>query len=183
MKLKSMVKRDIIIAVVTIILLIIGITYTSYSLFFQVEETKEEVVQFGDLKVNYSTGSNTITRTADYPRTDIEGDETAPYTFTIKNTGTLKAKYTVLINDDTDYITSNSLVKVDDAYMKYKLNSNTPALLNTIVNNTLTTGSLEPNASITYTLKFWLKSDAPNEAIGKAMVKKLQVKAEYIPEQ
>lgn len=182
MNIRNIVKRDIVISAVTILLLIIGTTFTAYSLFFRVDETTDEVVDFGDLKVSYSTGSDTITRTADYPRTTLEGQETLPYVFTIENTGTLRANYNVLISDDTKYMTENNLLKVDDAFMNYQLNTDPVKLLNSVANNSLATGVLEVGQKVTYSVKFWLKEDAPNDAIGKSMVKKLQVKAEYVPE-
>ena len=182
MKTDRLIKRDIFIAGISIILIIIALGISSYALFFRVEETGEEVINYGDLKVDFANQTETINRTLDYPRTDTEGAATEAFTFTVTNTGTLKATYTVNILDDTEFITQNALTKVNDSYIKYSVNSGSPALLSTITNGQLVSGSLNPGAKVTYSLKFWLKSDAPNAAIGTSLVKKVNVKAEYIPE-
>lgn len=182
MKLDRLIKKDMLIAGISILLVMIALGISSYALFFRVEETNEEVINYGDLKVDFTNNTETINRTLDYPRTDAEGAGTEAFSFTITNTGTLDATYTVNLTDDTNYITQNALTKISDEYIKYSINSGTPALLNTITNGELVKGTLAPGAKVTYTLKFWLKSDAPNAAIGTSLVKKVNVKAEYIPE-
>lgn len=182
MKLDKLIKKDILIAVGSILLIIIALGISTYALFFRVEETNEEVINYGDLKVDFTNDTETINRTLDYPRSDTEGAGTEAFSFTITNTGTLDATYTVYLMDDTNYIAENALTKVSDEYIKYTMNNGSPTLLNTITNGELVKGTLAPSAKVTYSLKFWLRSDAPNAAIGTSLVKKVNVKAEYIPE-
>lgn len=182
MKLKKLIKKDIIIAAATIFILIIAISFASYSLFFKVKETNQDTITYGDLEVSFEQNNSTISRLSDSPKTATEGMETEPFTFTIKNTGSLKAKYTVIVDDDNNYIQENNLTKTEDKYIRYAVNSSSVRLVSDIVNNELISGSLEPQDEVTYNLRFWLKEDAPNSVLGTSVVKKVKVKSEYIPD-
>ena len=172
----SFLNKKLILFVATILFLVVGIMYTCDALFFDVQETTPQILTYGDLEITYSEGSNSITRTEDEPLLDIHGNETEPYTFTIENTGTLTATCTILLTTDTDYLTNNSLSAVSDSNMKYSIDTYNISTVNSLSNNILKTFELLPGESITYNLRFWLKSDAPNSEIGKAFVKKVRGK-------
>lgn len=181
MKLNRVVKRKIIIALITIVIMLISIFLLAYSLFYRTRETEENVINYGELVINYANDSEQINRTLDYPRSDEEGNNTIPYTFTIRNDGDIDANYVINIENDTDYINANNLSIVEDSLMNYSINSGEAKTTSEIDNDELLSGELSPGDEVTYSLRFWLKDGAPNTAIGKSFVKKINVKANYIP--
>lgn len=181
MKLNRVVKREIIIALITIVIMIISIFLLSYSLFFRTEETNEDVIKYGEIVISYANDSEQINRTLDYPRTNEEGNNTIPYTFTIRNDGDIKANYIVKIENDTTFINENNLSIVDDSLMYYSVNGGEAKSVSDINSDELLTSELNAGDEVTYSLRFWLSINAPNTAIGKSFVKKINVEANYIP--
>ena len=94
-----------------------------------------------------------------------------PYTFTIKNTGTLTADYEVYIQDDQDMISKDNCTnnQLNKDYIRYKLDTGTPANLSSLAgsNYKIATGSLEPNGSVTYTLYVWIREGVGNDVLSK----------------
>ncbi len=176
----NFMRKKMILSLTVIVLLIMGIVTTSYALFFDVKETTSDTITVKDLEITYTEGTNQITRENEEPLSDELGNNTDPYSITIKNTGGLSASCEVLISDDTSYIESISRTKTPDADMRYSLNKNNIGSVSDL-NGTLKTFELLPGESVEYHIRFWLKDDVSNEAVNTVFSKKIQVRANYYP--
>ena len=113
-------KKKIMIIVSSIILVLVALFTTTYSLFY-----KEDVAANPS---NYSTGilqieatslSDTISLDSALPMTDEEGIETTPYVFSIKNTGNVDYKFDVKL-------LSTSSNTINSQYIKLKIDNDNP---------------------------------------------------------
>ena len=160
--------KIVILAVFLLVLTIGG----SYALFqTTIKGTKQTEIVAGTLKVDY-TDKNSITLNNASPLTDSEGLKQEPYTFTIKNIGTLNGKYTIYLEEKE----GNTL---DKSNIKYSIKEgdgdwSSPVLLSsglTLKENRI----LEKEKEATYQIKMWLKEDAPNEVQGQTYSAKVVV--------
>ena len=144
----------------------------SYALFqTTITGNKQTEVVAGTLKVEYED-KNTISLNNASPLTDVEGLKQEPYTFTIRNIGTLNGKYTIYLEEKE----GNTL---DKSNIKYSIkegdgNWSSPVLLSSglvLKENRI----LEKNQEETYQIKMWLKEDAANEVQGQTYKAKVVV--------
>ena len=174
MKLK---KSYIVTTVLLIAICLVTLIGSSYALFTKtLTGTKKVSVQTGTLKVNFAEG-NRINLSNVVPMSDSDGMNTTPYTFTITNSGTMNAYYTVRNEEDS----SNTL---NNKYIKYRLMSdNYDSGIKTL--DTMGNGyymlssenSLSVGQSVTYKLYLWLSSEADNTAQGKTYQSKIVVQS------
>ena len=170
MNYQSILKRQtsiILISVIFMVLIIIGV---SYSLFMQVDESKDiQVLESGTLVLS-STKGTTIT-TSTVPQSDYDGMNTEGYTFSIKNTGTLDCYYTLYMSN----VASNPL---DYQYLRISIDGNDPILLTDFDVDPedssrfiFETGQLnaanQDGDVITHNIKVWIDEFAPASIIGK----------------
>ena len=127
MNLNNKIKKDTIILIVCVFVLIIGTLRFTYSYFMTVNKGEDNVISIGDLKVSFCidetckkdyanfgqvigtknvNGKSVIESIYPYS-SDEEALEKDPYIFNIKNTGTLKTYVTIKLNEDKDYILNN----------------------------------------------------------------------------
>jgi hypothetical protein len=117
------------------------------------------------------TDQNNINLTNQFPITDSDGNKLTPYTFTIKNTCTINAKYQ--INLETLNTTTLGLNHVKLSF-NASGNTGTPRFLNNIdtTNNTIANatdarnlgiGYLDAGQSKTYELRLWIDQDTTTE--------------------
>ena len=144
----------------------------SYALFqTTIKGNKQTEVVAGTLKVEYED-KNTISLNNASPLTDVEGLKQEPYTFTIRNIGTLNGKYTIYLEEKE----GNTL---DKSNIKYSIkegdgNWSSPVLLSSglvLKENRI----LEKEQEETYQIKMWLKEDAANEVQGQTYKAKVVV--------
>ena len=170
MNYQNILKRQtsiILISVIFMVLIIIGV---SYSLFMQVDESKDiQVLESGTLVLS-STKGTTIT-TSTVPQSDYDGMNTKGYTFSIKNTGTLDCYYTLYISN----VASNPL---DYQYLRISIDGNDPILLTDLVvdpenssrfvfeNGQLSAANQDGDV-VTHNIKVWIDELAPASIIGK----------------
>ena len=170
-------RRDLIIIVVLIAICLVTLVGSSYALFTRTfTSTKKISVQAGTLKVDFAEG-NRINLSNVAPMSDSDGMNTTPYTFTITNSGSVAAYYTIRNEEDS----SNTL---NNKYIKYRLISdNYDSGIKTLdtkgsgyyilsSENTLAVGK-----SITYKLYLWLSSEADNDAQNKTYQSKIVVQS------
>ena len=170
MNYQSILKRQtsiILISVIFMVLIIIGV---SYSLFMQVDESKDiQVLESGTLVLS-STKGTTIT-TSTVPQSDYDGMNTEGYTFSIKNTGTLDCYYTLYISN----VASNPL---DYQYLRISIDGNDPILLTDldvdpedssrfIFENGQLSAANQDGDVVTHNIKVWIDELAPASIIGK----------------
>ena len=170
-------KKQIIVTVLLIAICLLTLVGSSYALFTKtLSSTKKISVQAGTLKVDFAEG-NRINLSNVAPMSDSDGMNTTPYTFTITNSGSVAAYYTIRNEEDS----SNTL---NNKYIKYRLISdNYDSGIKTLdtmgssyyilsSENTLAVGK-----SITYKLYLWLSSEADNEAQNKTYQSKIVVQS------
>lgn len=174
-------KRKLII--VFLFLLVITIVFaTSYALFtYNVTKDTDFKVAVGNLELTI-----TDTETKDQfiisdmvPTKDKDALTKDGYTFTIKNKGTIDSYYTVYLDDS---IMENGKERLSSDYVKVNLYNhstdfNSTNYLNYYGSNdrVLTSGILEANGEITYTLKMWLDYDAGNDAQNKYFATQIRI--------
>lgn len=108
------------------------------------------------------TEGNSIHLTNAYAMTNAQGLATTPYHFTLKNTCTIKVKYTVLLNvKDNSFSDSYVRASLDGTTSKlvsaFTANTNTSYVENGYTNSyVLLTGTLAQNATLTTDLRVWI---------------------------
>ena len=170
-------RKDLIIITVLVSMCLVTLVGSSYALFTKtLSSTKKISVQAGTLKVDFAEG-NRINLSNVAPMSDSDGMNTTPYTFTITNSGSVAAYYTIRNEEDS----SNTL---NNKYIKYRLISDSfdsgIKTLDTIGSgyyilsseNTVAVGK-----SITYKLYLWLSSEADNDAQNKTYQSKIVVQS------
>ena len=170
-------RKDLIIITVLIAMCLVTLVGSSYALFTRTfTSTKKVSVQAGTLKVDFAEG-NRINLSNVAPMSDSDGMNTTPYTFTITNSGSVAAYYTIRNEEDS----SNTL---NNKYIKYRLISdNYDSGIKTL--DTIGSGyymlssenTLAVGKSITYKLYLWLSSEADNEAQNKTYQSKIVVQS------
>ena len=170
--LTKMAKRELLITLISIL----GVTMLSIGSAFAIftvsnESADYNVLKAGTLDIDFGEDTSTISLTNSYPLSDTDGLASDPYTFTITNTGTLDAYYTVSLLDDDEMIAADNCSEnqLNKDYIKYTLNDNTIHNYSEIVaaGGQIDSGMLAPSESKTYTLRLWLREDAGNDVLGK----------------
>lgn len=168
-------KKKIMIIVSSIILVLVALFTTTYSLFY-----KEDVAANPS---NYSTGilqieatslSDTISLDSALPMTDEEGIETTPYVFSIKNTGNIDYKFDVKL-------LSTSSNTINSQYIKLKIDNGNPVVLSSLTNSIIKSNVVvKAKESINITLRVWLSKDTPNTEIGKTFNSQIVIDGQSI---
>ena len=158
-----------------LILLFVGLIVLGGSTYAFLNTTlkgqKETEIVAGTLKINY-TDKNEINLDNTYPMSDKQGMNTTPYEFTIENTGNLKGKYEISLEERDE----NTL---DKSNIRYSLKegdndwSEAKSLEDSIIIKS--NGELAGYGKVTYQLKMWLKEDAKNEVQGQTYKAKVVV--------
>ena len=169
------ITKQIVALAITLILLIGG----SYAwLTTQVKGSKTNVLKAGTLSlVLDDTTSNGIKLEKAVPMSDTTGKKGTEYTFTLQNKGTKAASYTIYL-DDAALETSET--RMADGKVKYQLTKNSTdktALLSSLTNKVLDSGTIDGSATNTYSLRVWIDSAAGNEVMGTILNKQLRVEA------
>ena len=170
-------KKQIIVTVLLIAICLLTLVGSSYALFTKtLSSTKKISVQAGTLKVDFAEG-NRINLSNVAPMSDSNGMNTTPYTFTITNSGSVAAYYTIRNEEDSSNTLNNKYIKyrlVSDSYDSGIKTLDTMGSGYYILSseNTLSVGK-----SITYKLYLWLSSEADNEAQNKTYQSKIVVQS------
>lgn len=134
MNLRALIKREIMIASLTIILVTLGLIAFSYSVFMDVEEGETNVINFGDIAMSFCADSScnslvqnlgniigTETNEAGesvpvkvYPMSQTEGLKTTPYKFILENTGDYDLYVTIKLEPDTEFILNTEFPDYSD---------------------------------------------------------------------
>ena len=179
--LTKMGKRQLMLTVLSIFgvtMLSIGSTFAIFTVSSQSAEYN--VVKTGTLNINFAAdASSTVGLNNALPMSDTNGLAQTGTTFTITNTGSLPANYSVSLKDDTDMVTQDncSAKQLAKENIKYSLDGSTTKLLSTAIDSELLNGNLKAGESKTFTLKLWIKDDATNEVLNKHYHGKIVVDA------
>ena len=167
--------KRIVILIILILISIITLIGSSYALLTKSFKGDKLSMQVGTLKVDFTEG-NAINMNNTIPMSDTDGLATTPYTFTITNSGTIDAYYTVSNEEDS----SNTL---DTSYLKMKITSDdgydsgivTLKSLGSKTYRIIDEKILKTNKSITYKLYLWISGEAGNDIQDKTYKSKIVV--------
>ena len=178
-------KRKVILIVLGIFIILtscIGITYASWN--YTATSQVANLVTSGCLKLDIEDELNNINLQNSIPITNEEGMNLTPYTFTVENTCSTIASYTLNLE-------SLSRTTLDSNYVRTSFNGNASKLLSeyelmttTTINGAiegriLDSGILAPNQSKSYSLRVWLDGDITMESniMGKVFSSKVSINA------
>ena len=171
-------KKFVIIAIALVFLLTIGFSYAWWRLSFVQDKANTAVSKC--LKLELANQSNEINLTNMYPISDEEGRALTPFTFTLKNTCSMSAKYTLNLEmlEGTTLNSNYLAVLVNNKDIKLLSSYNTAATVvkGSTESRTLDTGTLTPNGSKDYSISLWmdksvtLSDDAQNKVFKSKVV-------------
>ena len=159
-------------------LLVVGISYAWWRLSLVQDKANTAVSKC--LKLELANQSNEINLTNMYPISDEEGRALIPLTFTLKNTCSMSAEYTLNL-EMLEGTTLNSnylavLVNNKDIKLLSSYNTATTVVKGSTESRTLDTGTLTPNGSKDYSISLWmdksvtLSDDAQNKIFKSKVV-------------
>ena len=139
-------------------LLVVGISYAWCRLSLVQDKANTAVSKC--LKLELANQSNEINLTNMYPISDEEGRALTPFTFTLKNTCSMAAKYTLNL-EMLEGTTLNSnylavLVNNKDIKLLSSYNTATTVINGSTESRTFDTGTLTPNMSKDYSISIWM---------------------------
>ena len=167
-----------------LIVLIVLVIVLSYAIFsYAGLGQKDNIVTLGTLKLTLTEGGM-INLSDTYPLTDRQGLELDGYSFTLENTGTADAEYTIYL--DNVAIASPD-VKLDDKYLKYSFNKNdvtgSPYYLTSLGTDgsrVLDSGTLNSGESNNYVLKVWPTTEIDGDFGGQVWKGKIRIIGEQV---
>ena len=166
-------------ALALVLVVLLGGTYAWLTL--QVNGEKTNVLRAGTLSlVLDDTTSGGIKLEKAVPMSDEKGKAGTEYTFTLQNKGTKAASYTIYLDD---VALEASEKRMDGSKVKYQLTKNskeTVALLNTLSDKVLDSGTIDGSTTNTYSLRVWIDSAAETEVMGTILSKELRVEATQV---
>lgn len=140
----------------------------------------------GNLSLNLAD-TKSLTLSNSYPLSDAKGLASDPYTFTIKNTGTIASSYVVYLKDNA---LSDGKTRIADNKVKYSLiknkNVTTGAkLLSTLASvdgkgRVLATGTIDPDETINFDVRIWIDEAAESEVEGTSFSAKISMEGEQL---
>lgn len=139
-------------------LLVVGISYAWWRLSLVQDKANTAVSKC--LKLELANQSNEINLTNMYPISDEEGRALTPFTFTLKNTCSMAAKYTLNL-EMLEGTTLNSnylavLVNNKDIKLLSSYSTATTVINGSTESRTFDTGTLTPNMSKDYSISIWM---------------------------
>ena len=197
MFIRKFIKKQLILAVITFLMLGVVILGSSYALFQKtVVDEKTQSLNIGDLNIAFLqknqqgnfedqlADTNAISLNNIFPKTDAEAtsDDNNIYTFVIHNSGAIAYSYKISLDDTENKCTTNDCVNLYP-FLRYKLNDDNPWMLGNLVElNACDETSdkwscqiynyvINPGETHSFTLKLWLaeasKYNVPDEVLGK----------------
>ena len=164
---KNIFKRETKLASYIIICLTIVVISLSYAMFFQVDENSvnQEVVA-GDLTFTYSEGNVVTSQENSICFEPMTSDEaslfptTCGYEFSVTNTGTLKAAYTLKLIASAENEVNPSKLKVilrKRVGDTYELIESYPKTIDTLMEDVLLTNDLMEKETIVYNVQIYVE--------------------------
>ena len=162
-------KKFLIFVSLMFLVVFIVVSGASYAFFTTSVKGKEFAIYTGNLKVDYSKKTDTISIDNLYPMTDTEGLKQMSHEFTVTNKGNIDARYQVRLELDD---TKSDMVDIHYIKMSYQVNGgdySEPVLLSDLNSSLVFTKNIivKPNESNTYGIKLWIDLSASNDIQGK----------------
>lgn len=202
MNYKNVFKRETKVIAFVVIALTLVVIGTSYALFLQINNNREnQIVTAGSLVIEYSKG-NTITVDENdennclIPQSDSTGSKNGgcKFSLNITNTGTLPMQYDLLVYNNTQDAPSDAeFVNYDVIRHSLQIQSSTEDTITTSAKSlsdldlkgdkrVLHSSVIKPGESITIYLNVWISEDAPVSIIGQYVYLKLDVSGSVFEE-
>lgn len=204
----KLLKREIILTLVTVTLLSMGVMLFSYSYFMDVDEGTTNVMSFGDISLSFCADEtcssmsglgNLIGTKIDgdrivpqeiYPMSDADGLNTDPYKFVITNNGNYNLYMNFILTPDTSF-TSDEYAETDYSQIKISISEEekTNPLVSTGIYTDFPNGVIlenqfiQPGQTKIYSLRSWVSESAINTVQKTYFVVNLRVEGSYKPEQ
>ena len=173
-------------------LIVFGLSYALFTV--TLNGTKKVKIKTGKLELQlldsnnnpiYITDQNNTTSYEinldnQVPVSDEVGLDSTAFEFKLKNTGNIKASYTIYL-DDVALESGES--RIDDEYIRYSLTKNgSEENPQSLSSRELDKGTIEAdNTTNEYTLKIWIAEDATNDAMDKVFNATLRVEgSQYV---
>ena len=177
---KDKLNNKNIIIIVIVLLLILGIGFSYAWWRYTVIQDMTNVGVSKCFSIELANQANEINLTNMYPITDEEGRKLTPYTFILKNTCSVSAKYSLNM-EMLEGTTLNSnylavLVNNKDIKLLSSYNTATTVIDGSTESRTLDTGVLQANSSKDYSISIWmdksvtLSDDAQNKVFKSKVV-------------
>ena len=162
-------KKFLIFVSLMFLVVFIVVSGASYAFFTTSVKGKEFAIYTGNLKVDYSKKTDTISIDNLYPMTDTEGLKQMSHEFTVTNKGNIDARYQIRLELDD---TKSDMVDIRYIKMSYQVNGgdySEPVLLSDLNSSLVFTKNIivKPNESNTYGIKLWIDLSASNDIQGK----------------
>ena len=180
-------KKLIIISILSIIGIIVVALATSYAL-FNINVTKDKInkIVMGNLELSINDSNNTFTDgkivvNNMVPMKDATGMAQDGYSFTLTNTGSIDAGYSIFIDDVVvANLPSGITGRLDNSKVRVNLTNITTNTSNTYTLSSLTdrkleTGTLDAGDTNSYVLRIWLDYTAGNESQNKYFAVKIRI--------
>jgi len=160
--------------ITSIFAIFLSVTYAFINLTLQ--GTKKQVITAGTLELDLIEDENNITLTNALPMYDEVGMLQDAFTFRLKNKGTTDVNYTLKLVDIT---TGDKLQTSNVKYYLTKDGTGTPALLSTLTNGQVDSGTISGNQTIEYTLRLWIDDSVTDDSriSGKSLSYRVDVEA------
>jgi len=159
------INKQLVVIVVSIFVTVISVIGVTYSAFVWSDNSlKNQSLTVGNVELDISTESTALGSNLNYPVPFDQESSLIPYTFTIKNTGTLASTYKLKIVADSAYTNT-----MDTQYIYMSLDGDkviNRTSLSSFGEYPIDQGALEPGESKTYDLRLWIIENAPNSVIG-----------------
>ncbi len=184
--LSKILKRELTLTLVSIFAVTIVFLGGSYSIFSQIKKADDyNILKTGTLALEFQDTEdglgNIISLNGEYPISDGEGADKTPYTFKIKNTGTVNATYNIRIVDDNDMIDADECRDklMDKSVIRYSIDDGEAMWLSDATDTVVKTGDILGGGSETHTIKMWISDQrADNDILGKHYHGKIIVDAQ-----
>ena len=188
MNLDSLIKREIKITVITMILLSITFFGVTYAIYMRIDEKNIGAIATGNLSMQMCT-DDTCSDLSDlgnviggemYPMSEEEGLTVSPYSFIIKNTGTVNLTVSVYgatyenTTVDTNNIMIGYMLSTDTEYTISDFTERVKVIQDNIV--------LAPNESKIIRVIIWGNEEMGNESIGGTFYAFMNAVGYYYPE-
>ena len=177
-------KNRLILAIITISLVgLIGIGMSYAYWRSTVIQDKTNVGASKCFSIELANQANEINLTNAYPITDAEGRKLTPYTFTLKNTCSMAAKYNLNMEMLSGTTLNSSYVAVlvnnNDIRLLSSYNAATTVIEGSTESRTLDTGTLAGNSSKDYSISLWIDEDVTleDDILNKVFKSKIVVDA------
>jgi len=173
-------KRQVIkisVFITSIFVIFLSVTYAFINLTLQ--GTKKQVITAGNLELDLIEDENNISISNALPMYDEVGMIQEPFTFRLKNKGTTDVNYTLKLVDITTGTTENKLQTSDVKYYLTKDGTGTLALLSTLTDGHVESGTIAGNQTIEYTLRLWIDASVTENSriSGKSLSYRIDVEA------